>query len=68
VPVPVATDVGTASKGPEVVVTASNACSIGRPNCGIAEADIENKKSAITKAETAVINVERKRNIILACK
>lgn len=67
-PVLAVVDVGTASKGPEDVVTASNACSKGRPNCGIAEADIENKKSAITNAEMAVMNVERKRNIILACK
>lgn len=68
VPVLAAAGVGTASTGPEDVVTASNACSIGRPNCGTAEADIENRQSAMTNAETAEMNVERKRNIILACK
>lgn len=66
--VPVTADVGTASTAPEIDVTASNACSIGRPNCGTAEADIENKERATTNADTAVMNVERKRNIILACK
>jgi len=68
VPVLVAADVGTASTGPEDVALASNTCSIGRPNCGTAEADIENKLSVMMNADTAVINVERKINIILACK
>lgn len=67
-PVLAATDVGTASSSPGDVVAASNTCSIGRPNWGTADADIENKQSAITNAETAVMKVERKRNIILACK